>query len=395
MKIIYIANNWIEDGSSAVYATYNVWGMAAAGIETHLVVRNVSDGPTDKLLRSYFDLERPKHLHIHRIDKKLGKANLEFYWKAARLVNRLADEATAVISRTPKILPHLLWRKNRKYRIYYETHNFFQDLDRRDDLPRKNFSLRKTAMQERFAVGRLDGLICLTHTLEKLWREYVDVPIHVIYPGVRGPHADFPSSADHAISGETADSLFTGPAADKVNLAYTGTLNSVRGIRQMLEMAGCLPGNYKVYLFGGKKPSEMEHMRSDIREMGVEGRVEVTGWLPQSQLQERLGQMHAGLLPLKDNFFNRYLTAPSKFFDYLSHALPTIASSLPALDELVVENGVGISVNWNDPQQAAKKIAALIEDAGRYKQLRNNAFRFALEHTWKKRGQRIAAALFE
>ena len=79
MKIIYIANNWIEDGSSAVYATYNVWGMAAAGIETHLVVRNVSDGPTDKLLRSYFDLERPKHLHIHRIDKKLGKANLEFY----------------------------------------------------------------------------------------------------------------------------------------------------------------------------------------------------------------------------------------------------------------------------------------------------------------------------
>ena len=385
MKIIYIANNWIEDGSSAVYATYNVWGMAAAGIETHLVVRNVSDGPTDDLLRSYFSLERPENLHIHRIDKKLGKANLEFYWKAARLVNRLADDDTAVISRTPKILPHLLWRRKRKYRIYYETHNFFQDLDRRDDLPRKNFSLRKTAMQERFAVGRLDGLICLTHTLEKLWREYVDVPIHVIYPGVRGPHAAAFSSENHTLTGETAD---------QVNLAYTGTLNSVRGIRQMLEMAGYLPGNYKVYLFGGKKPSEMEQMRTDIREMGVEGRVEVTGWLPQSQLQERLGQMHAGLLPLKDNFFNRYLTAPSKFFDYLSHALPTIASPLPALDELVVENGVGISVDWNEPQEAAKKIAALIEDAGRYKQLRNNALRFALEHTWKKRGQRIAAALF-
>lgn len=380
MKIIYIANNWIEDGSSAVYATYNVWGMAAAGIETHLVVRNVSDGPTDELLRSYFSLERPENLHIHRIDKKLGKANLEFYWKAARLVNRLADDDTAVISRTPKILPHLLWRRNRKYRIYYETHNFFQDLDRRDDLPRKNFSLRKTAMQEKFAVGRLDGLICLTHTLEKLWREYVDVPIHVIYPGVRGPHAD---------------PVFMGPAADRVNLAYTGTLNSVRGIRQMLEMAGHLPGIYKVYLFGGKKPSEMEQMRTDIREMGVEGRVEITGWLPQSQLQERLGQMHAGLLPLKDNFFNRYLTAPSKFFDYLSHALPTIASPLPALDELVVENGVGISVNWNEPQEAAKKIVALVEDAGRYEKLRNNALRFALEHTWKKRGQRIAAALFE
>lgn len=38
--------------------------------------------------------------HHTSIGQALKKANLEYYWKASRLVRRLADEDTVVISRT-------------------------------------------------------------------------------------------------------------------------------------------------------------------------------------------------------------------------------------------------------------------------------------------------------
>lgn len=375
MKIIYIANNWIADGSSSVYATYNSWGIARTGIETHLIVRNVSQGDTPSLLKSYFNLECPQTLTIHRLEKRFKKANIEYYWKAARLVKRLADEDTVVISRTPKILPHLLRIKNRRFRIFYETHNFFHDLSRRDDLPKKNFSLHKTAFQEKLALKRIDGLICLTHTLKELWQEYVDLPSHVIYPGLIAAHP-------------------RQPGQDTFNLAYTGSLDMGRGIDRILDMAAHLPSRYRVWLFGGKKKREIGEMKNRIHQAGLEGTVKVSGWLTQTELQQRLGEMHLGLLPLKDNFFNRYLTAPSKFFDYMSQSLPAVASSLPALDELVKQNNLGITVDWDQPNEVARSIVRLMGDPPKYNILTDSVYRFAQEHTWEKRGERIAEALF-
>jgi glycosyltransferase involved in cell wall biosynthesis len=376
MKIIYIANNWIADGSSAVYATYNVYGIARNQVETHLIVRNVSQGETSELLRSYFNLECPDNLTIHRIDKKFKNANIEYYWKAARLVRRLADNDTVVITRTPKILPHLLKKRNRPFRIFYETHNFFHDLSLRDDLQRKkSFSLRKTAMQEKMGLKKIDGLICLTHTLQELWQRYVNLPIHVVYPGLIEVHLA-------RRNGKT------------INLAYTGALDKGRGIDRILDMAAHLPSQYKVYLFGGKKKQEVEEMEHTLREKKLDHKVTITGWLTQSELQERLGQMHLGLLPLRDNFFNRYLTAPSKLFDYLSHSLPAVASSLPALDELVAQNNLGMVVDWDQPGMVAREIIKLMDDPARYQQISDQVYTFATQHTWEKRGERIIQKLF-
>jgi glycosyltransferase involved in cell wall biosynthesis len=82
-------------------------------------------------------------------------------------------------------------------------------------------------------------------------------------------------------------------------------------------------------------------------------------------------------------------------FDYLSHSLPTVASPLPALKELVGNNNLGIMANWNHPDVVATHIVQLMSDMGRYRYLSDKVYEFALEHTWEKRGSKLLKALFE
>lgn len=376
MRIIYISNNWIDNGSCTIYTTYNVWGIARNGVDTHLFVRNVSEGATEDLLHDYFNIEYPSHLTIHRIGKKFKKVNMDYYWKVSRMVRDLGDADTVVITRSAKILPYLLMIPGRKFRIYYETHNFFHDLKRRDDLKKKKIPLYKNALQERIALKKIDGLICLTNTQKKLWEEYVDLPIHVVYPGLISPVHEHRNM-------------------EEIYLAYTGALDKGRGIDHILEMAGHLPSNYHTFIFGGRRSDEMEKLHDELKDREVEHKVTITGWLNQTELQKRLGKMHLGLLPLRDNFFNRYLTAPSKLFDYLSHSLPTVASPLPSLDELVGSHQLGIMADWNHPDIVATRIVQLMSDMGRYRHLSDKVYTFALEHTWERRGGKLIKTLFE
>lgn len=375
MRIIYISNNWIDNGSCTIYSTYNVWGIAQNEVETHLFVRNVSEGDTEDLMREYFNLEYPGYLTIHRMEKRFKKANMEFYWQVARKVKELADEHTVVITRTPKVLPYLLMTSRRKFQIYYETHNFFYDLKPRDDLKKKTISLYKNSLQERITLRKIDGLICLTETQKKLWQQYVDIPIHVVYPGLVAP-------------------IHLHGNLDAINLAYTGALDKGRGIDQILEVAGYLPTNYHIFIFGGRQAGEIEKMHAELEEKEVAHKVTITGWLNQTELQKRLSEMHLGLLPLQDNFFNRYLTAPSKLFDYLSHSLPSVASQLPALEELVNDHHLGIMADWNQPVEVASQIVQLMSDMGRYRYMSDKVYNFAREHTWEKRGSKLIEALF-
>ncbi|MFP4621078.1 MAG: glycosyltransferase [Bacteroidales bacterium] len=300
---------------------------------------------------------------------------MDFYWKVALMLKEMADKDTIVITRTPKVLPYLLMIPNRKFKIYYETHNFFYDLKRRDDLNKKNLSLYKNAFQEKISLKKIDGLICLTETQKALWEKYVNLPIHVIYPGM-------------------ISAVYNPKKFNRINLVYTGSLDEVRGIDHILEMACYLPNNYYVYLIGGMQTAEIKRLYEELKEKGVDHKVTITGWLNQAELQKQLSEMHLGLLPLKDNFFNRYLTAPSKLFDYLSHSLPVVASHLPSLEELVQNNNLGILADWNQPDKVAKQIVQLVSDPKLYNKISGTAYAFALEHTWEKRGERIVKTFF-
>ena len=103
--------------------------------------------------------------------------------------------------------------------------------------------------------------------------------------------------------------------------------------------------------------------------------------------------MSVALLPLTDTFYNRYLTAPSKLFDYLAQAVPVIASELPAVRELAGD--AAFYVPPGDRTELTAAMRSLLSDRDRYEELVTMAHRRAGELSWDRRGENTLAFLRE
>ena len=102
-----------------------------------------------------------------------------------------------------------------------------------------------------------------------------------------------------------------------------------------------------------------------------------------------LSRTAVGVIPLKDTFFNRYLTSPLKLFDFYSHGIPVIATDLPTNRELIIENKTGVFFEPDNPFDLAQKIDMLFSNSEKLKEMSENIYDFASQYRWKNRAQQI------
>ena len=97
-------------------------------------------------------------------------------------------------------------------------------------------------------------------------------------------------------------------------------------------------------------------MEQRIDDLQIKNCVEITGYMPYSKVITYLDKISVGVIPLIDNFYNRYLTAPNKLFDYLSRGIPIVASDLPSIGDFLKDGFEGILF---EPEKEADYIAAI------------------------------------
>lgn len=370
MRIIYLNKvNFPTSIPSTVFSALNAYGFAQNGLDTIFIARKNTSASTKEILLNYFGITHlpdfkvklftPDFLRMH--------SNEIFYLKAVKWLLKTAglQARDVIITRDPGFLPYLIFlKKTRGCQAYYQSHNFYADLKLRPELKQPN--KRRYSIFERYILPHLDGIITLQKPQRELFEKYFSVPVFTGYAGLQSIHRKKKSGLNYK------------------KIAYIGSFQEFKGIETAVEVFSNLQQkDWKLCLIGGRNEQEISYVRALADKYGITDRVEITGWLSYQGLKAYLGQISIGLLLLRNTFYNRYLTAPSKLFDYLSNGIPLIASDLPSIRDLVTDKEA-LFVDPENRENATAALNKLIEDQELYQKMTEYCFTKAESYLWQK-----------
>lgn len=371
MKLAYVhSGKWPSDSPSTTFVTYNSLGLAENTEKCHLFIKKNSRKKPGKVFRDLFNIKKCNNLAVHQLKKPFINTNYFYYRKVLKMLAGIikTEGLNAVITRRETFLPYLIKLKNKyNIKIYYETHDFYADLSLRNDI--NTVKKKKQSRLERKYIPHMDGLICLQKHQEKLYAE--------LFPGV-----------DIKVF-KTGILRYVKSDRERKYTTYIGSLDRLKGVETLLKAATLCNNKPKLLIIGGKSRKQIRGLKKLVGNKFRDLDVTITGWLNKKKMDQLLKQTQIGIIPLRDTFFNRYITSPLKLFDYLSYGIPVISSDLPATRFLIDQNRSGLFFKAQRPRALAEKIDILLSDNLKIKEMRTYILNNTSHLLWRNRGKNI------
>jgi glycosyltransferase involved in cell wall biosynthesis len=176
---------------------------------------------------------------------------------------------------------------------------------------------------------------------------------------------------------------------DDVNrVLYVGGISYLRGYREMIAMMDHLPKelNAELHLIG---PLQHIAPEDQDREALAAKRVYLHGRIPFEEVQQWLMKGKVGLVCLHP-VENYRESLPIKLFEYMAAGLPVIATDFPLWREIVEGSRCGFLVNPLNPEEMAEKVAMLLSDEAKRREMGENGRRAHEEvYNWQVEEQKL------
>lgn len=372
-KIAYVhSGEWPSKSPSTTFATNTVIGLSEIFNKCYFYIKRNSDKTSNEILENYFNTKKPDNLFIQQVDKTLWDSNSLFFKKIYKQLSKRIknNQIDAVISRHVKFLPYLAKLK-KKFEIptFFESHDFYGDLSQRNDLNSEK-KQKQQKLEIRY-IPQISGLICLQNSQKKIYRKYFPkIPIYIARTGIKKLYKN---TNNH----------------DRKFITYIGSLDPLKGVDFLIKSLHFTKSKPQLLIIGGKNQEEINRIENLAENHYLKNKVKITGWINKKEMHNYLEKTKIGVIPLKNTFFNQYLTSPLKLFDYYSYGIPVIASDLPTTRELIEENKTGLFFETENSQQLAQKIDDLINDELKIKNMRSNIFKNSQKFLWTERAKVI------
>ena len=376
-KIAYVHTGlWPSNSPSMTFSTMTTAAFASIGIHCLFFIKKNSNMSPDQVFLDTFHSQKPDLLTIRPISRfPYLKWNRLHYKRVYRILKKeiKCGSLTAVISRNTTFLPYLA-ELSQRYGIktFFEAHDFYADLTVRDDVNLQG-KKRYSRIEKKY-IPLVSGVICLQKNKENWYqRTFPRQTVFVARTGIEKIHRY--------------------PFHNRSSIAYIGSFDAHKGLDTLLEALKYTHRKPHLFIIGGKNDIEIEAIRKLIPALYDQSKVTLTGWLNKDQLGEHLRRTALGILPLKDSFFNRYITSPLKLFDYYSHGIPVLASDLPTTRELIHENVTGLFFQSKNSKDLAQKIDYLLSNRKMMETMSKHVYTRAQKYLWIHRAQHIWNAI--
>lgn len=194
--------------------------------------------------------------------------------------------------------------------------------------------------------------------------------VHVV-PNAVNPHRFGPKVTAHQP-----------PSADAFVVGFVGTLKPWHGLPVLadafIQLHRLNPAARLLIVGDGP---EREALSSTLAAHGLTDVVHFTGAVTPEEIPGWLASMHVAVAPYPalDNFY----FSPLKLFEYLAAGLPTVASRIGQVTELLREGETGLLVTPGDATSLCSTLARLRADASLRAQLGANGRAYVeRHHTW-------------
>ena len=144
------------------------------------------------------------------------------------------------------------------------------------------------------------------------------------------------------------------PYTERENsIVYLGVITAVRGAREMVNAIAAVPGrlNSSFLLAGDIYPDQL---RIELQSLPGWQKTRYLGVLPRSRIANLLARARVGLV-LFQPAPNYDDSQPTKLFEYMSAAVPVVASDFPEWQALIEGVGCGLVVDPRDPGQGGRR----------------------------------------
>lgn len=373
LNIIYVFfGDWPCQEAGINFSTLTSYGLAKASENNNinLIVSKNSNNDYKHILKNYFNLNPTDNFTVNMIDSDFftGKSTL-FYLKTFKKIKEInrSQKVDAIITRTIGFLPYLLMlKKILNIKVFFEAHDFYLDLNT-DRAKRK----KKKFLFQKLFLPKLNGVICHQNILKELYKEQIPNQNYcVARTGIKNINSsDDPWNNNY--------------------IGYIGSLQKRKKVEDLIYAVKRIDNkDIKLMIIGGRDNITINYYLDLIKELKLEDRVEITGWLDKVEVSKKLKKLKIGIVPLADTFFNRYLTSPMKIFDYFSYGIPVIATDLPPNREIITEE-CGVFYKPGDINALVKAINRLNSSKETYDYYSDNIIKKAEDLLWEKRGEII------
>lgn len=231
-----------------------------------------------------------------------------------------------------------------------------------------DFYARSPKVVQRYIRATLTGADRVV-ALGKTWAR----ALHAIAPDARlavVPNAVIPRT------------LVDQPGADEpVGVLFVGDLIENKGTFVLLEAWQRLSdgSSAELTLVG---TGDDDRVRRTLAELGLSGRVRLTGWVPPSEVEGLLDRSHVLVLP------SRFEGQPMAVLEAMAHGLCVVATAVGGIPDLVDEE-CGVLVPPDDVEALAGVLNSVISDSEKRTRLGAAALarvreRFDVDRTWRE-----------
>jgi len=132
---------------------------------------------------------------------------------------------------------------------------------------------------------------------------------------------------------------------------YQGLYAPERGLENLVKAADYhLPDIHLVFRGYGVIEQELRSLSTGRKNVRFDTPVKM------SRLVSAASEADVGLIPYLPTNLCNYLASPNKLFEYIQAGLPVIASDIPFMRKLILENDIGMLFDARDPRNIANAI---------------------------------------